>query len=80
MNSQEINKTIAERYQKWSKINLKIGLVAFVVSFIIIALNTGNSTLSFISSIGLVVCLSCLVEYFVLKGMCAYMLNRKDKK
>lgn len=80
MNNKEINETIALRYQKWSKINLKIGLVSFVISFIIIAFNTGNSTLSFISSIGLVVFLSCIMEYFVLKGMCAYMLRNKDKK
>ncbi len=77
MNNQDINKTIAARYEKWSKINLKIGIVAFIISFITIVINTGNQTLSVISAIGLVVAISCVMEYFILKIMCSYMIHRK---
>lgn len=77
MSDKEINEIIALRYQKWSKISLRIGIVSLVISFIIVAINTGNDTLSLISSIGFVIFISSLVEHYVLKFMCQYMLKRK---
>lgn len=77
MNEKEINKMIANRYLKWSKISLKIGIISFIISFILIVINTGNSTIQFISSIGLVIAISCIMEYFILKVLCKYMLNKK---
>lgn len=81
MEKNDINTIIAMRYKKWSKISLKIGLASFVISFIIIVVNTGNSTMSFISSIGLVITISCIMEYAFLTILCRYFLDRnKDEK
>ena len=77
MDQKEINKMIALRYQKWSKISLKIGIVAFIISFILIVLNTGQAILQFISSIGLIVAISCLVEYVILTILTNIMLKKK---
>lgn len=77
MDQKEINKMIDLRYQKWSKVSLKIGIVAFIISFILIVLNTGQAILQFISSIGLIVAISCLVEYVILTILTNIMLKKK---
>lgn len=77
MNNKEINQQIADRYLKWSKISLKIGLIVLTITIIIIALNTGNSTLRFFSAIGLIISFSCISEYCILTILCHYMINKK---
>lgn len=77
MKQEEVNQVISNRYKKWSKILLRVGLISLVISFIIIAINTENPTLTFISSIGLVVAVSSLVESYFLSFLCKYMLKKK---
>ena len=71
MNNKEINQQIADRYLKWSKISLRIGLISLIITIIIIALNTGNSTLR------LIISFSCISEYCILTILCHYMINKK---
>ena len=66
MNNKEINQQIADRYLKWSKISLKIGLIVLVITVIMIAFNTGNNTMTFFSALGLIIAFSCISEYCIL--------------
>ena len=77
MNNKEINQQIANRYLKWSKISLRIGLISLIITIILIALNTGDPTLQLLCTIGMVLSISCISEYCILQVLCHFMSNKK---
>lgn len=77
MNNKEINQQIANRYLKWSKISLRIGLISLIITIILIALNTGDPILQLLCTIGMVLSISCISEYCILQVLYYFMGNKK---
>ncbi len=71
-------KKVYERYIKFSKMTFKIAIVSFVVSFILIVVNTGNAMIDLIARIGMVIFISSLFESYFLK-LIARIYKNKNK-
>lgn len=77
MTNNELKK-VYERYIKFSKMTFKIAIVSFVISFILIVVNTGNTTIDLIARIGMIIFISSLFESYFLK-LIARIYKNKNK-